>query len=242
MHGVRTHRPVILAVAAAVCLTLTTACTSGSHAPNQQTSVDSLLPQPSESILPPTNPPPSSPIASATSATSAAPTATPTARPTPTIATTGPNTRPGEKPPVLAPAGRTNTPNGADLFARYWYAALDWGYSTTDSTLADTLFAPSCTRCAETTQHVFDDTRRKHDHFVGGRIIVTDTNPSAGDGHFGASMIVDVTADQVAFKIVSSTGVTVQTDQASLNVTFRTWLEWSDQGWSVVDWERAVVK
>ena len=161
---------------------------------------------------------------------------------TPTVATTGPNVRPGEKPPVLPPAGKTNTTVGELEFAAYWMEAVDWGYATTDSTLAKSLHAPSCTGCARFLQNIIDSTRQKDQHFRGGRISVTGTDLKASDGHAGATAIVDVTVQQGAMKVLDASGAVVDSAPAIKNGLFRTWLRWNGVGWVVVDWKRAVVQ
>ncbi|PZS16155.1 MAG: hypothetical protein DLM57_10960 [Pseudonocardiales bacterium] len=161
---------------------------------------------------------------------------------TPTIATTGPNVHPGEKPPVLPPALVVNLPVGADAFARYWIQALDWGYATTDSTLAKSLFAPSCTGCARFLRNFIDLIRQQHQHYRGGRIAVTGTELMPTDHHAGSTEIVDVTVQQGGLKVISASGAVIESAPQIENDVFRTWLRWDGHSWVVVDWKRVVVK
>jgi hypothetical protein len=161
---------------------------------------------------------------------------------TPSVATTGPNVRPGEKPPVLPASIRVNRPVGSLGFTTYWMEALDWGYATTDSALAKSLYAPSCTGCTRFLHNAIDITREKNQHFRGGRISVTATDLLPTDGHAGATAIVDVTIQQSAMKIISAAGAVVESSMPIKDGLFRTWLKWNGANWVVVDWKRAVVK
>ena len=161
---------------------------------------------------------------------------------TPSVATTGPNTRPGEKAPVLPTLAKSNSRPGALLFAAYWIQALDWGYATTDSTLAYSLYAPSCDGCTRFLHSTIDITRQKNQHFRGGRISVTATDLVPTDGHAGATNIVDVTVQQTAMKVISASGAVVESSMPIKDGLFRTWLKWDGATWVVVDWKRAVVK
>ena len=73
----------------------------------------------------------SSPTSSATSVPVSSPTAKPSSSPA-GPATTGPNVRPGERPPVMPPAAKQHTQEGALAFAGYFIRALDWSIATTD--------------------------------------------------------------------------------------------------------------
>ncbi|MGH8861583.1 MAG: DUF6318 family protein [Jatrophihabitantaceae bacterium] len=137
-------------------------------------------------------PPTSTPVTSRSSS----PTTSAATSPTPTVATTGPNVRPGEKPPVLSARARQNTPQGADEYARYWIATLDWAYATTDSTLARTVYANSCTGCARFLRDSIDKIRRKGQSFRGGRLGTTESTIIPTDHHFGATAFVDLNVDR----------------------------------------------
>jgi len=161
---------------------------------------------------------------------------------TPAVATTGPNVRPGEKPPVLPPGARANGSAGALQFAAYWMEALDWSYATTDSTIAKSLFAPSCAGCARFLRNIIDVTRQRGQHFSGGRISVSGTDLKPTDGLAGATAIVDVTVQQTALKVLATSGAVVESTLAIKDGLFRTWVRWNGARWQVVDWKRAVVK
>jgi hypothetical protein len=185
-------------------------CTSsGSDGPSRTPSSSAPVSSPARSTPPPSTPPA-----------------------TPTVATTGPNVRPGEKPPVLTDFGKKNTPAGAITFAQFWIQALDWGYATTDSTLAKMYFLPSCTDCARFMKN-FDEPRSKAQHFRGGRVSVSRTDIARDDRAHAGTTALDVTFSVAALKTLSSVGKTVSSAAAIPRLTFRTWLRWTDKGWRV---------
>jgi hypothetical protein len=159
---------------------------------------------------------------------------------TPTVATTGPNVRPGEKPPVLSALGRENSRAGSILFATYWMQTIDWAYATTDSHLARSVYAGTCSGCARFLRITIDDVRSRGRHFEGGRIGVTGTTIQPNDRRSGSTSVVDVTVSQAALRVVDAAGVVRERTPPSNEVVFRTWLRWSHGVWTVVDWKHAV--
>jgi Family of unknown function (DUF6318) len=164
--------------------------------------------------------------------------ATPT---TPPPISTGANVRPGEKPPTLSPVGKTNTAAGALAFADYWMRTLDWGYATTDSTLAKSAFVDSCSNCAVLVKQ-FDDARAKGRHFRGGRSRVSSSSLQTNDHHNDATAVDDVTISTQPVRVLDSAGRVVDSAPANGTLTFRTWLKWRAIGWRVVDWKEVVAK
>ncbi|HZC71511.1 MAG TPA: DUF6318 family protein, partial [Jatrophihabitans sp.] len=152
----------------------------------------------------------------------------------PSVATTGPNVRPGEKPPTLPAAGRTNTPAGAAVFASFYIRALDWGYATMDSTLAKSLFAPSCRGCARFAS-IIDSAREEGDHFTGGRISISRYELADNDRRMRAARAVDVTYAQQAVEQVAADGSVDARAPALTHLVRRVWLRWNSPGWTVVE-------
>jgi hypothetical protein len=157
------------------------------------------------------------------------------------VATTGPNVRPGEKPPVRPELATRNSPAGAAEFARYWFAALDWGYATTDSTLAKSLYAHSCSECARFTG-IFDLALQRNAYLVGGRLHVKTVRLTSSALRFGSSKTIDVTFAQDPVKEISSAGKVLVSDTGSRRTVYRTWLKRVAHGWIVVDLKQAVRK
>jgi hypothetical protein len=154
---------------------------------------------------------------------------------------TGANVRPGEKPPTLSPVGKTNTPIGADLFARYWIRTLDWGYATTDSSLAKAIFARSCTGCARFMRQ-FEDASSAGWHFRGGRLAILGTALQDNDHQYGATSVEDVTVSQEALHVLDGKGKTIDSAAMIANDVSRVWLRWTGRRWTVVNWKQVIVK
>lgn len=192
----------------------------------------------SDPSAPSATPPPShSPRTTvAVHSTSTAPT-TQSSASSPSVATTGPNVRPGEKPPKLPAIAKKHSSVGAEEFARYWFHALDWAYATTDSTLARTLFSPSCAGCRRFVEEILDAPRTHHEHFIGGRISVESTRLVGADR--SSKRIVDVVVDQTRLKVVNSAGRVVQVTPPTSHALFRTWLSWRSGSWEVSEWKQA---
>ena len=118
---------------------------------------------------------------------------------------------------------------------------LDWGYATTDSSLAKAAFSSKCSDCAKFMK-VFDSARSDTVHFRGGRINVTSTQIQPVDHRNGATAVVDVTVSVEALRAINSKGQVVETGGASPDVIYRVWLRWQTDKWTVVDWKRGVTK
>ena len=206
-------------------------CTSGATGPTGTSSRPVSSPglsSPSVSssaVSSPGTPAPAS-SSTATGSSSSAPS-------TPSAATSWPNTRPGEKPPAVPPVARTRTPQGADAFARYWIAALDWAYATTDSTLARQLYQPSCAGCDRFLTNVIDRVAQAGHHFRGGRMGVLETTLSA-PGDSRATQIVDLRVLQNTLQTLDVSGRVLESAPRS-TTSFRVWLAWNRAGWRVVD-------
>jgi len=208
------RRPAILLGALAM---IVTGCTSG----NDDT--DPTFTPPTSTYKPPTS-----------RSTSAAPTTTPPI-------STGPNVRPGEKPPTVPAQAKTNTDLGAELYARYWMQALDWGYATTDSSLAKAAFFSTCAGCTKFMQQ-FDGTRAQARHFRGGRIQILGTSLQPNDHHNQATAVYDLTSSQEALQVLTGSGKVVDSAPAIPKDVSRIWLRWTNDSWTVADWKEVVTK
>ncbi|SHH34584.1 hypothetical protein SAMN05443575_3763 [Jatrophihabitans endophyticus] len=159
------------------------------------------------------------------------------ATPSPTVPTTGPNVRPGEKPPTESALAKTHTPPGATEFALFWFQALDWGYATTDSTLAKQLYTVACADCARFVT-VFDELRSKRQHLVGGRITPVSRHLVANDQRHPGTTVVDVKIDTEAVASVDGHGKTVERAPAKKALRYRLWLAWAKGRWAVTDYKQ----
>jgi hypothetical protein len=155
--------------------------------------------------------------------------------------TTGPNVRPGEKPPTFPQTLNTNDRVAADVYAKYWMQTLDWGYATTDSTLARQAFLPACRDCERFIQ-IFDDARSAGEHFRGGRISFEKSAIQPNDHRNGANAVSDVTVSVAALQTLDSKDRVIKHAPAIRRVSYRIWMRWAANRWYVVDWKEAVSK
>jgi hypothetical protein len=110
--------------------------------------------------------------ASPVSAESASPSATPTPTPTPSAVykpadASGPAQN--VPVPVLPEVAKTETKEGAEAFAKYWFSVLSYAYETGDVALFESIEPPSCAAC----QKVKEVTRDWHSEgrwLVGGKL------------------------------------------------------------------------
>ncbi|MCU1657493.1 MAG: hypothetical protein JWO57_2149, partial [Pseudonocardiales bacterium] len=150
----------------------------------------------------------------------------------PTVARSVPNTRPGEKPPVLPAAARSDTALGATEFARFWIEALDWGYATTDSTLARHMYASSCAECARLVS-IIDSARTAGNYFRGGRIDISAWIVADNDGRHRATQAVDVTYSQSAIDVLAESGIHVGSSPGVTGLVRRVWVRPASHSWSI---------
>jgi hypothetical protein len=210
---VREHRVVLLCLLAACAL----AGCSGDHSAAADTSTPTLTTTyspPSYSTAPASTPP----------------------------ITTGPNVRPGEKPPTFPHSLEKNDPVAADMYAKYWMQTLDWGYATTDSTLARRAFLPVCTDCTRFVKGNFDDVRARDEHFRGGRVSFISSTIRPSDSRSGSTAMSDVAVGVTALETLDSSGRVIESTAAIPKITYRVWLRWTGTRWFVVDWKEAITK
>lgn len=172
------------------------------------------------------------PPSSTSPVSSPAPPSSKPATPTPTVATTGPNVRPGEKPPTYPAISRTNTRSGALAFVGYWIDTLDWGYATTDSTLAKLNYLPTCDDCARFMKN-FDDAKSKNEHFRGGRVSIDQATLDSSDTSHPGTSVIDVTFSVARLVTLDMSNAIVTTAPAISSLTYRTWAAWTGRKWAV---------
>ncbi len=112
----------------------------------------------------------SSPVAAET------PTATATPTPTPTpSAVYKPADASGPAQnvpvPVLPEVAKTETKEGLEAFAKYWYTTLGYAYETGDMAPLEAISAPSCTTCGKV-KEVVEGWHAEGRWLVGGRMTV----------------------------------------------------------------------
>jgi uncharacterized protein DUF6318 len=157
----------------------------------------------------------------------------------PSVATTGPNVLPGARPPVMPDFAKRRTADGAVVFVSYVIHALDWGYSTSDSTLYRLASDDSCTQC-EAAMNMLDDLRRSGGRFQGGHLNVL----SVGDGPINAKVrqaerAILVKVHQGSLRVLDSHGTTVAGPYPERDIGFVYYVRWGVDGWKIVKSEGA---
>jgi hypothetical protein len=109
---------------------------------------------------------------SPTSAESASPSATPTPTPTPSAVykpadASGPAQN--VPVPVLPEVAKTETKEGAEAFAKYWFSVLSYAYETGDVALFESIEPPSCAACQKV-KEVIRDWHSEGRWLVGGKL------------------------------------------------------------------------
>ena len=198
-------------------LVLLAGCTSGGGGPQDP---PSTLPTYS----------PSTPTSPSTGST--APSVNPSTVPA-DVPTTGPNLhRFDEKPPK--PQGVTDhTDAGAKAFAKFFYLTIDWGYATTSSAYMRHYFEKSCIECISVADGL-DKTRRAGNHFIGGRLTVTNLEPAGASAKYHAEAGYFITYDITSGTAVDKDGNVKNGDVAHQGVVDEVWLAWTRGEWTVV--------
>jgi hypothetical protein len=157
-----------------------------------------------------------------------------TASATPSVATTGPNVVPGAKPPVMPESAMQHTAAGAAIFVSYVIRALDWGYSTTDSSIVKPLYADECVPCAKQVA-AFDGVKSSGRRFRGGHLNVDSVGGAPLDPkRANAEQAVDITFDVEALSVLDAQGKAVEGPYPAARDTVRFYLSWNSGGWKIV--------
>src|SRR5215218_7689958 len=109
---------------------------------------------------------------SPTAAETTSPSATPTPTPTPSAVykpadASGPAQN--VPVPVLPEVAKTETKEGAEAFAKYWFSVLSYAYETGDVALLESLEPPSCAACQKV-KEVIRDWHSEGRRLVGGTL------------------------------------------------------------------------
>ncbi|MGN7150037.1 DUF6318 family protein [Arthrobacter sp. SAFR-179] len=132
---------------------------------------------------------------SPTAAASTSPSATPTPTPTPSAVykpadASGPAQN--VPVPVLPEVAKTETKEGLEAFAKYWFELLSYGYETGDTKRLSAVTSPDCTMC-ERAKQVQEGWHRDGRWLVGGRVttpVINTTFATASDGNYQVALQV----------------------------------------------------
>lgn len=131
----------------------------------------------------------STPTGSATSSPPSTPTPTPTAVYKPADASGPAQNVPV---PVLPEVAKTETKEGLEAFAKYWFELLSYGYETGDTRILSGLTSPSCTMC-ERAKEVQEGWHQEGRWLAGGKVTtpsITTTFIKASDGNYQVAIQV----------------------------------------------------
>lgn len=131
----------------------------------------------------------SAPAGSPTSSPSATPAPTPTAVYKPADASGPAQNVPV---PVLPEVAKTETKEGLEAFAKYWFELLSYGYETGDTKALSALTSSSCTMCERAIQ-VQEGWHQEGRWLAGGRVTtpsISTTFMEASDGSYQVAVQV----------------------------------------------------
>lgn len=153
------------------------------------------------------------PSAATSQSPSASASATASATPTPT-ASYKPADASGKAQnvpvPVLPEVAKTETKEGLEAFARYWFELLSYGYETGDVDRLESLTDPGCEPCSKATS-VIGAWHSEGRWIVGGKVTtpsVSTTFEDVGDSTYQ----VAVQAQQTPLTYVRADGTVARTD------------------------------
>jgi hypothetical protein len=138
--------------------------------------------------------PAASPTAESPSPSAAStPSATPTPTPTPTYKPADAAGKAQNVPvPVLPEVAKTETKEGLEAFARYWFQLLSYGYETGDSSAIDAITSSACEQC-ERAKEVFTGWHSSGRWLAGGKVetpALSTTFRIAPDGNYQVAIQV----------------------------------------------------
>lgn len=123
----------------------------------------------------------STPTGSATASSSATPTPTPSAVYKPADASGPAQNVPV---PVLPEVAKTETKEGLEAFAKYWFELLSYGYETGDTKPLSAVTSSSCTMC-ERAKQVQEGWHQDGRWLVGGRVTTPSVNTTFNEAPGG---------------------------------------------------------
>jgi hypothetical protein len=143
---------------------------------------------------PPASPSPGTSTPSSTPTPSATPTATPSYKPADASG------RAQNVPiPVLPEVAKTETKEGLEAFARYWFQLLSYGYETGDTSALNFITGPGCEFCQNVTRAITSSYQAEK-WLAGGRVetpSVTASFDAQPDGQY--QVIVQVQQDMISY-------------------------------------------
>jgi Family of unknown function (DUF6318) len=162
--------------------------------------------------------------------------ASPSASATPTRSgplTTGPGVKPGEVPPTLSSAALKSDVVGAENFATFYFAALDWSLATTDAYLLKQASSPDCAPCQEYISAI-TDLEAEGGHLEGARVGVKGYSLTTGN-LAEADFVIKVNLSQTAGTSVLPNQSPSPAASSNPNSSDYLYLKWNGTAWWVVE-------
>ncbi|UYY82384.1 DUF6318 family protein [Arthrobacter sp. YA7-1] len=134
--------------------------------------------------------------------------------------------------PVLPEAAKTNSKEGVEAFARYWFQALSYAYETGDTSAIKRTTGPNCVFC-NGLQESIGQSWADGKWIVGGRIETPVVAGKPGTGPESRQATVQVIQQQIEIRKADGTLYQEATDASNsgsqLVATF------NSDGWMVTD-------
>jgi hypothetical protein len=178
-------------------------------------------------------PPAASPTAESPSPSAAStPSATPT--PTPTYKPADAAGKAQNVPvPVLPEVAKTETKEGLEAFARYWFQLLSYGYETGDTKPLDSVTGSGCVPCSEAKKEIAD-WHRDGRWLVGGQISTPAVETTFSIGADGIYKVA-VQAHQLPLTYVRADGSVAQAGQQKDDTGNLLLIAYRNHAWHVDD-------
>jgi hypothetical protein len=130
--------------------------------------------------------------------------------------------------PALPSEAQQPTREGAEAFARYYFAVYNHAFLTADPSLLKELSDGQCIFCNSTISAV-QDIHDQNEHVIGGRITVT--SAVAAEGIPTDRIVVNLRLDQDAGQTLSRTGVVDDTTPAQKGFRVDLAVRWITDRW-----------
>ncbi|WP_461190335.1 DUF6318 family protein [Arthrobacter sp. Z4-13] len=177
---------------------------------------------------------PGTPSPAATELASSSPTATPTATPRAVYKPADASGPAQNVPvPVLPEVAKTETKEGAEAFAKYWFSVLSYAYETGDLVLLESVEPPSCAACQKV-KKVIRDWHSEGRWLVGGKLTTPVADTTFMKDQEGKYKVA-VQVHQEPLSYMRSDGSTARTDPQQPDQGNLLILTHESGGWTVVE-------
>lgn len=130
--------------------------------------------------------------------------------------------------PVLPEVAKTETKEGLEAFAKYWFALLSYGYETGDTERLSALSGPDCQFCKGLVQNI--ETAWSEGKWISGGQI--ETPAITADAPGGAATFVTLQVIQKELIIREADGSPYQEPTAATNSGSRATATFDGSGWT----------